>query len=227
MNTCVAKYAPKSRHYSKSISLEARVRVAAGIYNVGYHFFWTEVMKELDVSVEASVQEYLLTKDQNKLRKFEREHDHANMAKRKRKEHEQLRKELELRYRNVQKNMEYSPMVGCDTVIGDKGGKNKEKDQDNIGEAKKGRKGQIVCRHKLYGCTGGTNTKTAHKSERSRHCTFSGKTRDEIRVIRDAYFQEHPDARKEYDMMHPHETQKSKVNKRGGEGMYRMSCMVF
>ena len=39
MNTCVAKYAPKGRHYSKSISLEARVKVAAGIYNAGYHFF--------------------------------------------------------------------------------------------------------------------------------------------------------------------------------------------
>ena len=46
-------------------------------------------------------------------------------------------------------------------------------------------------------------------------------------MIRDAYFQEHPDERKEYDMMHPHETQKSKGNKRGGEGMYRLSCMVF
>ena len=39
MNACVAKYAPKGRHYSKSISLEARVKVAAGIYNAGYHFF--------------------------------------------------------------------------------------------------------------------------------------------------------------------------------------------
>ena len=44
------------------------------------------------------------------------------MTKRKTKEHEQLRKELELRYKNIQKNMEYSPMVGCDTVIGDGGG---------------------------------------------------------------------------------------------------------
>ena len=39
MNTCVAKYAPKNKHYSKSVSLEARVKVAAAIYNCGYHFF--------------------------------------------------------------------------------------------------------------------------------------------------------------------------------------------
>ena len=227
MNTCVAKYAPKGRHYSKSISLEARVKVASGIYNAGYHFFWTEVMKELDVSVETSVYEFLLTKDKNKLRKYNRDHDHTNMAKQKTKEHEQLRKELELRYKNIQKNMEYSPMVGCDTVIGDEGDKNKEKDQGNVAKDKKGRRAQIVCKHKLYGCTGGTNAKPSHKSERSRHCTFSGKSKDEIRVIRDAYFREHPDARKEYEMMYPDEARKCKGNKRGGEGMYKLLCMLF
>jgi len=100
----------------------------------------------------------------------------------------QLRKELELRYRNVQKNMEYSPMVGCDTVIGDKGDKNKEKDQGNVGKDKKGTRAKIVCTHKLHGCTGGTNARTSHKSKQSQFCTFSGKSRDEIRVIREAYF---------------------------------------
>ena len=44
MNTRVSKYALNIKHYSKSISLEARVKTAAGIYNCGYHFFWTEIM---------------------------------------------------------------------------------------------------------------------------------------------------------------------------------------
>ena len=78
MNTCVAKYAPKGRHYSKTVSLEARVKVVAGIYNVGYHFFWTEIMKELGIDIEPSVEEYLLKKDLDKLRKFNRDHDHTN-----------------------------------------------------------------------------------------------------------------------------------------------------
>ncbi len=38
MNTSVAKYTPKNRHYSKTMSLEARVKFAAGIYNCGCHF---------------------------------------------------------------------------------------------------------------------------------------------------------------------------------------------
>ena len=41
MNTCVAKYAPKGRHYLKMILLEAMLKVAVGIYNVCYYFFWT------------------------------------------------------------------------------------------------------------------------------------------------------------------------------------------
>ena len=83
MNTCVAKYAPKGRHYSKTISLEARVKIAAGIYNVGYHFFWTEIMKGLGIDIEPSLEEYLLKKDLDKLQKFNRDHDHTNMAKQK------------------------------------------------------------------------------------------------------------------------------------------------
>ena len=55
MNTCVAKYAPKNRHYSKSISLEARVKVASGIYNCEYYFFWTEIMEELEIKSDVSL----------------------------------------------------------------------------------------------------------------------------------------------------------------------------
>ena len=106
MNTCVAKYAPKNRHYSKSISLEARMKITAGIYNCGYHFFWTEVMKELEIESDVSLQVYLLRKDKDKLKKYTREHDHANMAKRKANEHAKLRKELDARYKNIAKNME-------------------------------------------------------------------------------------------------------------------------
>ena len=52
MNTCVAKYAPKNINYSKLLSLEARVKVAAGIYSGGYNYFLKEVMKNLEMSVD-------------------------------------------------------------------------------------------------------------------------------------------------------------------------------
>ena len=60
----------------------------------------------------------------------------------------------------------------------------------------------IICRHKLYGCTGGGD-KTTHKTERAKSCTFYGKSTEYIREARDAYFVEHPDAKVEYDKMYP------------------------
>ena len=74
MNTCVAKYAPKNKTYCKSISLETRVKVAAGIYIVGYHFIWTEVMKELRMDISPHFEAYLLQRDERKVSKFNREH---------------------------------------------------------------------------------------------------------------------------------------------------------
>ena len=46
MNTCIARYAPKTRTYSKSVSLQTRVMIAVCIFLVGYHYFWTKVMDE-------------------------------------------------------------------------------------------------------------------------------------------------------------------------------------
>ena len=43
----------------------------------------------------------------------------------------------------------------------------------------------------MYGCTGGTNARTYHSSERSQYCTFSGSSKEDIRMIREAYFLEH------------------------------------
>ena len=136
------------------------------------------------------------------------------MATRKRREHEQLRKELELRYKNVAKNMEYSPMVGCDMAVGKEG----------VGKKKTG---QRICKHRLYGCTGGTNTKTYHSSERSKYCTFSGRSKEDIRMIREAYFLEHPEKRKEFERMYPKETPKRGRKGTGGAGMYQICCEHF
>ena len=146
------------------------------------------------------------------------------MAKRKTKEHEQLRKELDLRYKNIAKNMEYSPMVGCNAMIGDKGDKKKKSVRARVCGDTRGKTVRRECKHRLYGCTGGRNTKTYHSSERSRYCTFSGKSKEEIEEIREAYFQEHPDARKEYESTHPDGGRKRKGNKTGEKGTCELVC---
>ena len=111
-------------------------------------------------------------------------HGHANTAKRKANEYAKLRKELDARYKNIAKNMEYSPMVGCDKATGVE---NKSKVDPKI------------CRHALYGCKGGE--KTPHKTERSESCTFDGMSGKKIREAREEYFVSHPEAKEEYDKM--------------------------
>ena len=48
MNTRVAKLAPKTKHYSKYVSLETRVKTVVDIYNCGYHFFCNELITVLE-----------------------------------------------------------------------------------------------------------------------------------------------------------------------------------
>ena len=95
MNTCVAKYTPKNKTYCKSILLEARVKVAAGIYMVGYHFFRTQVMTLLEIEISTNFEVYLLQRDKNKIKKWVREHLYSQKAKIKEREHTKLCKELD------------------------------------------------------------------------------------------------------------------------------------
>ena len=77
-------------------------------------------------------------------------------------------------------------MVGCDAGVETKGRK----------------PGLKICRHMLYGCTGGVSARTAHKSEASKFCTFFCKSKDEIGEIRDKYFLDHPEAKAEYEKLY-------------------------
>ena len=66
----------------------------------------------------------------------------------------------------------------------------------------KSKAGPNICRHKLYGCIGGGD-KTTHKTEMSKSCTFYVKSPEYIRKAREKYFNDHPNAKVEYDKMYP------------------------
>ena len=59
-------------------------------------------------------------------------------------------------------------MIGCNT--------------DDSPSPKK-KKERVICNHAAYGCVGIKE----HKTERSQHCTFNGKSKDDIAVIRETY----------------------------------------
>ena len=87
--------------------------------------------------------------------------------------------------------------------------------------------GQRICKHRLYGCTGGTNAKTYHSSERSKYCTFAGRSKEDMRIIREAYFLEHPEKRKEFERMYPKETSEGDRKRTVGPGMHQIGCEYF
>ena len=71
-------------------------------------------MKALGLSIPVQTELYLLDLDKRKLRNFCREHDFANMAKRKKKEHEKIWAHLEQAGIDQARNATYSSRTGCD-----------------------------------------------------------------------------------------------------------------
>ena len=178
MNTRISKYTPKIKHHSKSISLEARVKTAARIYNCGYHFFWNEVMNGLEVDISISLELHLLELDKTKSRKSIREHGHANMAKRKRNKYANITKESKKILKDIDKNMNYWSQINYN----ESGRKHGEKKEG--GEAKKRGNNEVKWYNHGFYCfvRGGIEKTTHYLDEVSKYCMFNGKSKEKIGV---------------------------------------------
>ena len=139
MNTCVAKKAPTNKTYYKSVSLDARVKVAARIYMAGYHFFWSQFMAELEMDISPNFNKYLFQRDKRKFRMWVREHLYSQKEKQQEREYAKLRKEPDRRFKNVAKTLEYIFMVGF--YIDDSPSPKKKKER-------------VIYNHTAYGCVG-------------------------------------------------------------------------
>ena len=153
LNSIVARYAPKCKHYSKSIELRARIYVAACIYLVGHHCFMTKVHKEYGVKVTTSVSDSWLKKDIEKVKKYGLDHSLERKRKRKQRENFTLRQEVKNRQQDICKNFTYEACIGVhDTQL--------------VRKVKEAPPNE--CKHCEYGC----DTLPRHKTERSKHCYF-------------------------------------------------------
>ena len=63
MNNSVAKYAPKTRTYSTSISITNRVMIAIGWCNLGFCLFWSRVYNCLGLIMSDDTKVFLEQKD--------------------------------------------------------------------------------------------------------------------------------------------------------------------
>ena len=69
LNRVIAKYAPKDRTYSTTMSLSNRIAIVTGIHNDGHHAFWTNVFKRIRLPINAHLDNNLNKCDRTKLLK--------------------------------------------------------------------------------------------------------------------------------------------------------------
>ena len=163
MNNSVSHYAPKGMNFSGTTSLQTRVYVAAGVQLVGHHCFWTSALSLLDVNMTTQLETALILRDKKKVRKFFREHDHENMAKRNKLYHDKFRAELIKSQNDAKRGAVYSSMTTCE-------GSNPKQSKNE-------------CAHHEYGCGG----QRGHKTAVSKWCLYNKKKGVELASSKEAW----------------------------------------
>ena len=69
LNHIVAKYAPKDRTYSTTMSLHNRISIVIGIHNCGHLDFWSEVFSKFKMNLNKDLVNNLSQQDNTKKRK--------------------------------------------------------------------------------------------------------------------------------------------------------------
>ena len=90
----MAKYAPKNKHYSKSIELRIRIAIGAFIYLVGNHHFWSNLHLKLGVKVDQPLSDHWLENDIDKVKKYQKQQSFEYKKKRQLMENRSLREEV-------------------------------------------------------------------------------------------------------------------------------------
>lgn len=182
MNKSVAKYVPKGTNFCTTASLITRVYIAAGIQLTGHHFFWAEIMKSLELTINPQTELYLLDLDRRKLGNFCRAHDFSYMAKRKKTEHDKIRAHLQQAKRDRERNATYTAMTGCEPhgdesqkVSGGLAAGVSAAGATAVGATAVGA-AKNLCVYAKFGCCGARR----HKTNRSKLCKFYGRNKIEI-----------------------------------------------
>ena len=63
MNTSVASYAPKHKHYSTTTSLDTRVAISGGVQVLGYHTFWSRIFHQFGLVPDEGLKRCWIERD--------------------------------------------------------------------------------------------------------------------------------------------------------------------
>ena len=145
MNMAIMKYAPKTKTYCKTLSLMARVSIAASVNSTGHETFWTTVLRRMNVKISPELQSRLIRLDTVKAAKSAKESTVAYKNKRSRGKYEDIRKQREDQAKSALKGQDYG--FHC----------HQRKATENM------------CTLAVFGCEG----LGGHKTSQSKKCKFN------------------------------------------------------
>ena len=169
LNIVIAKYAPKNRHYSKSVALLTRVYVAVGVSLVRKQMYWSEVCKELGFNSGKIMDEILGSDDKVYHSRRERAMSLTGKRMRQKTNYERI-KRLKTEEGSDRKKKLAMYKAGAGVGLG---GTEKKKTgrQQNVtrgtGELGKSKKGKY-CKYRLI-CREG------HETAKNKACIMNGK----------------------------------------------------
>jgi hypothetical protein len=100
------KYAPKSKTYSKTLSLKVRVCIAASTNCTGHELFWKKVLQRMKLEMSSELQARLQYMDRMKENnKTERESTIASKNKRSKGKYEAIKRREQTRPKQLQKDV--------------------------------------------------------------------------------------------------------------------------
>ena len=112
LNMRNAEFAPKSINFSRTDSLKFRIQNVIGIHNVGYHSFYTQILKELHIPKTTVLNKWLLDKDISKQQSTKRNNTKSNKRKRQWKRNDKTKEELYLERTRGPKDGTYGRCIG-------------------------------------------------------------------------------------------------------------------
>ena len=90
LNTSVASYAPKHKHYSSTSSLDTRVAIAGAVQVLGYEGFWERVFDVLGLDIDDEVRDSWVVRDRIKNNKTVRERSIEGKSRRGKRKYKKL-----------------------------------------------------------------------------------------------------------------------------------------
>ena len=182
MNTSVASYAPKTKTFCKTKSLETRVGIAAGIMIVGYEKLWRMIYDELGLEMDNDLIHSLRLRDSKKNRKAAGQKTKSGKRKRREGEYARNKEKHAAQMYDMKTGKTYGAGIAMKAA--------KKTASKETSAAARNPEGTPLLEWKCPYYHPNYCTTLGHKGAASKHCAMKGKSKEELAVIKNEILKE-------------------------------------